>query len=594
MNYASSIQTTGLVALPPWRSRLLFIFMLFGLCALIVRAVYLQGIHNDFLQRKGDARSSRVIDISAHRGMITDRHGEPLAISTPVESVWASPRDVEATAQQIKQLAQIMGMDVVEVKSRLSDNSRDFVYLKRQLPPEQAAKIVELGVPGVSLRREYRRYYPGGDVTAHLLGFTDVDDNGQEGLELALQGQLGGKAGSQRVIKDRKGRIVEDVASIRAPKPGSNLALSVDSRIQYLAYREIRQAVRQHRAKAGSIVVLDANSGEVLALANWPSYNPNNRAKPSLDVLRNLAVTNLFEPGSTMKPFTVAAALETGMVTPQTVINTESGVLTIGGKQINDTHPTSALTVAQVLQKSSNVGTVRMALALAPQTLWHSLNDSGFGARTGSGFPGEAAGKLRDYKTWRPIEQATLSYGHGLSVNLLQLARAYTVFANGGELKPVSLLKLDAAKAGNSLSASADAELTLPVSGKKVYSDATARAVRDMLEMAVQPGGTALLAQVAGYRVAGKTGTARKLEGGRYVNRHIASFVGLAPASNPRLIVAVMIDEPGGKQYYGGQVAGPVFSNVMGAALHLLNVPNDAPLDNVVMPPLAEIVKEEV
>ncbi len=575
MNYASSIQTTGLVALPPWRSRLLFVLMLSGLCALVVRAVYLQGIHNDFLQRKGDARSSRVIDISAHRGMITDRHGEPLAISTPVESVGARPRDVEATAQQIKQLAQIMGMDAREVKNRLSDTSRDFVYLKRQLPPEQAAQVVELGVPGVSLRREYRRYYPSGDVTAHLLGFTNADDNGQEGMELALQGQLGGKAGSQRVIRDRKGRIIEDATNIRSPKPGSDLALSLDSRIQYLAYREIRRTVEQHRAKAGSIVVLDANSGEVLALANWPSYNPNNRAKPSLDVLRNRAVTDLFEPGSTMKPFTVAAALETGKVGPETVINTEG--MTIGSKQIHDKKPVPMLTVAQVIQKSSNVGTARMALALAPQTLWHSLNESGFGARTGSGFPGEAAGKLRDYKTWRPIEQATLSYGHGLSVTLLQLARAYTVFANGGELKPVSLLKLDA-----------------PASGKKVYSDTTARAVRDMLELAVQPGGTAPLAQVAGYRVAGKTGTAHKLEGGRYVNRYIASFVGLAPASNPRLIVAVMIDEPGGAQYYGGQVAGPVFSNVMGAALHLLNVPNDAPLDNVVMPPLAEIVKEEV
>ncbi|MDE2117277.1 MAG: penicillin-binding protein 2 [Betaproteobacteria bacterium] len=575
MNYASSMQTTGLKALPPWRSRLLFVLLLLGLCALMARAVYLQGIHNDFLQQKGDARYGRVVDINAHRGMITDRYGEPLAISTPVESIWVSPQDVEATPKQVKQLAQIVGMNIEEVKNRLSDTSRDFVYLKRQLPPEQAEKIVRLGVPGVSLRREYRRYYPDADVTAHLLGFTDVDDNGQEGIELVLQEQLGGKAGSQRVIKDRRGYIVEDVASIRAPKPGNDLALSLDSKMQYLAYREIKLAVEQHNAKAGSIVVLDAKSGEVLALANWPSYNPNNRDKPGLKVLRNHAVTDLFEPGSTMKPFTVAAALEAGKVRPETVINTEGGIFTVGRRKIHDTHPETALTVAQVIQKSSNVGAAKIALSLPPETFWRSLSETGFGAQTGSAFPGEAAGRLRDYKKWQPIEQATMSYGNGISVNLLQLARAYTVFANDGDLKPVTLLKQD-----------------VPVAGKKIYSQATAQAVRDMLELVVKPGGTAPLAQINGYRVAGKTGTAHKLENGHYVNRYIASFVGLAPASNPRLIVAVMINEPSGEQYYGGQVAAPVFSNVMGSALRLLNVPNDAPLGNVMMPP-TDIVKEE-
>ena len=577
MNYSSNIQAAKLTTLPPWRSRLLFVLLLSGMGALIIRAVYLQSIHNNFLQQKGNASSSRVIDISAHRGMIADRNGEPLAISTPVESIWVSPQDVEATPQQVNQLARIMSMDIKEVKSRLFDTSRDFVYLQRQLPPEQAEKIVKLGMPGVSLRREYRRYYPGGGITAHLLGFTDVDDNGQEGLELAFQNQLGGKAGSQRVIKDRKGHIVEDVASIRTPKPGSNLVLSIDSKIQYLAYREIKLAVEQHNAKAGSIVVLDARSGEVLALANWPSYNPNNRAKPNLQVLRNHAVTDLFEPGSTLKPFTVAAALETGNVTPQTIINIENGVMLVGGHKIHDTHPEETLTVAQVIQKSSNVGAAKIALSLPPEKIWQSLNESGFGTQAGSGFPGEAAGKLHDYKKWRPIEQATLSYGHGISVSLLQLARAYTIFANNGELKPVSWLKLDA-----------------PVNGKKVYSNATAREILDMLELAVLPGGTAPLAQINGYRVAGKTGTAHKLEGGRYINRYISSFVGLAPASNPRLIVAVMINEPNNGQYYGGIVAAPVFSNVMGAALRLLNVPNDTRLGNVLMPPSAQIVKEEV
>jgi cell division protein FtsI (penicillin-binding protein 3) len=576
MNYAAAIQTTGQIALPAWRSRVLFVLLLAGLATLMVRAVYLQSINNDFLQRKGDARYGRIVDIHAHRGMITDRHGEALAVSTPVESVWASPADVEVSLRQIMNLAQIVGLTPEEVKSRLTDTSREFVYIKRQLPPEQAAKVVKLGIPGVSLQREYRRYYPGGEVTSHLIGFTDVDDNGQEGIELALQAQLGGRAGSQQVIKDRRGYIVEDVASLRAPKAGSDITLSIDSKIQSLAFREIKQAVEQHKAKGGSIVVLDAKTGEVLALANWPSYNSNNRDKPNVSVLRNHAVTDLFEPGSTMKPFTVAAALETGKIKPGTIIDTAGGMFTVNGRTIHDTHPERSLTVAQVIQKSSNIGTAKIALGLSPETFWRSLNGNGFGAPTGSEFPGEAAGRLRDYKKWRPIEQATMSYGNGISVNLLQLARAYTVFANNGELKPITLLKQET-----------------PAAGVKVYSDATAQAVRDMMETVVRPGGTAPLAQITGYRVAGKTGTAHKLENGKYVDRYVASFVGMAPASDPRLIVAVMINEPGGREYYGGLVAAPVFSSVMGASLRLLSVPNDAPLNNVMQAP-AEVIGEEV
>ncbi|MBI5891518.1 MAG: penicillin-binding protein 2 [Nitrosomonadales bacterium] len=576
MNYASTIQTTGQSALPAWRSRVLYVLLLAGLVALQARAVYLQGIHNNFLQQKGDARYGRIVDVHAHRGMITDRHGEPLAVSTPVESVWASPADVIVTPAQIAQLAQALGLSASEVKSKLSDPTREFVYLKRQLPPEQAAKVVKLAIPGVSLQREYRRYYPGGEVTSHLIGFTDVDDNGQEGIEFALQAQLGGKAGSQQVIKDRRGFVVEDVASLRAPKAGGDVALSIDSKIQSLAFREIKQAVEKHKAKGGSIVVLDARTGEVLALANWPSYNPNNRDKPNVSVLRNHAVTDQFEPGSTMKPFTVATALEAGKIKSGTVINTANGVFTLNGRTIHDTHPEHYLTVAQIIQKSSNVGTAKIALGMPPETLWRGLSESGFGALTGSEFPGEAAGKLRDYKTWRPIEQATMSYGNGISVNLLQLARAYTVFANGGELMPVTLLKQET-----------------PAVGVRVFSDATAQAVRDMMEKVVKPGGTAPLAQITGYRVAGKTGTAHKLENGKYVDRYVATFVGMAPASDPRLIVAVMINDPGSHDYYGGLVAAPVFGSVMGSSLRLLGVPNDAPLDNVIMAP-GEVIGEEV
>jgi cell division protein FtsI (penicillin-binding protein 3) len=575
MKYSRSVQTTGQIALPPWRARLLFGFLLLGFAGLIIRAVYLQGINNDFLQQKGDARYVRVIDVPAHRGMISDRNGEPLAISTPSESVWASPPDVEAKVEQVQQLAKILGLPFGELNGRIRDTSRGFIYLKRQIPPELAQQVLKLGIPGVSVKREYRRYYPGGETTSHLLGFTNVDDNGQEGIELSLQKQLGGKLGSQQVIKDRRGNIIEDMASLRAPKPGTNINLSIDTKMQFLAYREVKRAVEEHHAKAGSIIVIDAKSGEVLALANWPTYNPNNRLKPSLDVMRNRAVTDLFEPGSTMKPFTIATGLEDNKIRPETRINTENGVYNFAGHKIHDTHPEPSLTVSEVIQFSSNVGAAKIALSLSPETFWTSLSAAGFGRTTGCGFPGEASGRLRDYKKWMPIEQATMAFGNGISVNLLQLARAYTIFANDGELKPITMMRQDA-----------------PVAGVRVFSEKTSREVRDMMETVVA-GGTAPQAQIKGYRVAGKTGTAHKLQNGHYVNRYVGSFVGMAPASNPRLIVAVMIDEPGGAVHYGGQVAAPAFSNVMGAALRELNVPYDAPLNNVMQPSNLDVVREE-
>ena len=559
------------IILPAGRSRLLVVLLLLGFLGLAGRAAYLQGMHNGFLQQKGESRYSRVLEIRAHRGMITDRHGEPLAISTPMETVWASPADVNATPDQLKKLGNLIGLDTGELEGRLGgprpgsgsgmeESRRDFVYLKRHLSPEVAAKVVELNIPGVFLKREYRRYYPTGELTAHVLGFTDVDDRGQEGLELAWQDELAGKPGSRRVIKDRKGRIVEDVESIRAPRAGQNIALSIDNKIQYLANRELNHAIETHKAKAGGIVVLDARTGEALALVNLPTYNPNNRASVKGPYARNRAVTDVFEPGSTLKPFTVAAALEAGRITPDTIFETAPGTFTIGKATIRDAHKQSALTVSQVIQKSSNIGAAKIALSLPPQTLWEMLNNVGFGAATGSGFPGEVSGKLRPYRTWRPIEQATMSYGHGIAVNLLQLARSYMLFSGAGELRPVSLLRLDS-----------------PPAGKRVMSRDNAQAVSRMLEMVAQPGGTALRAQVSGYRVAGKTGTAHKPEGRGYAkSRYLSTFVGYAPVSNPRFIIAVMLDEPSGGQYYGGAVAAPVFSRVMAETLRMHNVPPDA------------------
>jgi cell division protein FtsI (penicillin-binding protein 3) len=563
---------------PIWRSRLLLAILLGWMLALVLRAVYLQGLNNDFLQQKGESRYSRVVEISAHRGRITDRNGEPLAISTAVESVWASPPDFDPSAEQLKRLARLLGMDADDIRRRVADQEREFAYLRRQLPPEQAAHVVELGIPGVFLQREYRRYYPAGEVTAHLIGMTDIDDRGQEGLELAYQDELVGKPGSRRVIKDRLGRIVEDVESIRAPQQGQDLTLSIDLKIQYTAYRELKRALEEHKAKAGGIVVLDARTGEVLAMANLPAYNPNNRGRIDPQRSRNRALTDLFEPGSTLKPFTIAAALEAGQVRPDTIVATGNGRMMVGHRTISDVHPAGAITVAQVIQKSSNVGAAKIALNLPPQAMWEMFARSGFGRAPDSGFPGEGSGRLRPYQTWKPIEQATMAYGHGISVSLLQLARAYTIFANDGELKPVTLLKRDE-----------------PQAGTQVISPATAHAVRSMLELVVQPGGTAPKAQIAGYRVAGKTGTAHKLENGRYApHKYVSSFVGFAPASDPRIVVAVMIDEPS-SGHYGGTVAAPVFHEVAAATLRAMSVPPDAPTLNVKLPPAdAPVIKEDV
>ncbi len=561
--------------LPRLRSTVVFGGLLLLLLGLLGRSLYLQRIDNAFLQEQGSARYSREIDVPAHRGRILDRFGDPLAVSTPVKAIWAWPDQVEATPEQRRALAAVLDMAPAALNQKLAQGG-DFVYVKKPVAPEVADRAAALKIKGVHDENEYWRYYPGGDVMSQIVGFTGDHDIGQEGLELAQQSWLGGKPGSRRVIINRRGEIVEDVQSIRAPQEGRDLALSIDSRLQYLAYRELKAAVDANKAHAGAAVILDIKSGEILALANLPSYNPNNRVRVARDKMRNRALIDTFEPGSTLKPFTIAAALDAGKVRPSSIIDTAPGTLTIGRAVIHDAHREGALTVEQVIQKSSNVGAAKIALSLPPEIMWQTLSGSGFGAAPMTGFPGEVSGRLRPAKTWRPIEQATMAYGHGISVNLVQLARAYTIFATDGELKPVSLLKVDG-----------------PIAGRPVISPDTARAVRHMLEMVVSPGGTAPKAQVAAYRVAGKTGTAHKIEDHVYVDKYVSSFVGFAPVSNPRLVIAVMIDEPGGGEYYGGTVAAPVFSTIMGAALRLLGVPADAPLDNVVLPPDGGDVREE-
>jgi cell division protein FtsI (penicillin-binding protein 3) len=568
-------QPVPVPALPRLRAPLVFGILLLLFIALVARSLYLQWIDNAFLQEQGSSRHSREIEVPAHRGRIVDRAGEPLAISTPVKSIWALPGQVEIAPGKLALLAQALETTPQALAKKLDDGS-DFVFLAKQVPPEVAGRVAALRIKGIHDQNEYRRFYPAGETMSHILGFTGDRDVGQEGMELTQQEWLGGKPGSRRVIIDRRGDVVEDVEAIRAPQAGRDLALAIDTRLQYLAFRELKAAVDANRAKAGGLVILDAQSGEILALVNWPTYNPNARNKVAREKMRNRALTDVFEPGSTLKPFTVASALESGKVRPDTVIQTAPGTFTIGSNTIHDAHPNGALTVEQVIQKSSNVGAAKIALSLPPATLWQTLSDAGFGTPPNTGFPGEVSGRLRPAKTWKPIEQATMAYGHGISVNLVQLARAYTVFASDGELKPATLLK------GSG-----------PVAGRPVVTAGTALAVRHMLELAVQPGGTAPKAQVPGYRVAGKTGTAHKLEGRGYTNKYVSSFVGFAPASNPRLIVAVMLDEPSAGAHFGGEVAAPVFSAVMGSALRMLGTPPDAPQDNVILPVEGSEVREE-
>ena len=563
-------------ALPAWRAHLVMGLLLFGSAALVARSFYLQGVNKDFLIGKGESRYERVIEISATRGRILDRHGDVLAMSTPVKSVWAIPEDAKLTPAQTRELAGLLEMDARELGRKLA-GARDFVYIKRQIAPDVATQIANLKLPGVYFQNEFRRYYPTGEVTSHMLGFTGAQDVGQEGIELAMEAQLAGKPGSRRVIKDRRGQIVEDVESIQVPQEGKDTVLALDAKLQYLAYSQLKQAIIEHKAKAGGIVVLDAKNGEVLALANLPTYNPNNRSRLSGAQLRNRAFTDTFEPGSTFKPFTIALALDKGNVRFDTPIQTAPGKLTIGPATISDAHPHGVLSVAQVIQKSSNIGAAKMALALPSEDMWKMFDSLGFGQPLKMGFPGEAGGRLRPWKRWRPIEQATMSYGHGISVTLIQLARAYQAFARDGDLLPLSLARLDAP----------------PSVGVRVFSEQTAREVRAMLEMAVLPGGTAPKAQVQGYRVAGKTGTAHKLEGGLYASKYVSAFVGFAPASDPRLVIAVMIDEPSAGKYYGGEVAAPVFSNVMAGALRTLGVTPDATLKPLQVA-IAAPVKEEM
>lgn len=564
------------VRLPIWRARIVLFGFIGAFAVLLGRSVWLQAVKTGFLQERGEARYSRVLEVPATRGRILDRRGDALAISTPVKSIWAIPEDLNASPAQLRQLAQLLEMAPRDLKRKVEDAAREFVYLKRQIPPETAAHIAELGIPGLYQQREFRRYYPGGETMAHVVGFTGVDDVGQEGIELAFQASLAGAPGSRRVIKDRLGQVVEDIESIRAAQDGKDLRLALDGKIQSLAFTALKHAVDTHKAKGGALVALDTRTGEVLALANVPTYNPNNRARLSGAQLRNRVITDLFEPGSTLKPFTVALALDLGMVTPETVIQTAPGRLTIAKHTIRDAHPGGAMSVAQVIRKSSNVGAAKIALSLPREEMREMFRRFGFGAPPQLGFPGEAAGKVRDARTWRPIEQATMAYGHGISVSLIQLARAYTALARDGELLPLSLTKID-----------------MPVAGRQVLSAETARAMRTMLEAATQPGGTAPRARIMGWRVAGKTGTAHKLENGGYAaHKYIASFVGFAPASDPRLVVAVMIDEPSAGQYYGGAVAAPVFAQVMQGALRLMHVPHDAPLTPVELPGEGEEAKE--
>ena len=543
------------------RLSLVIAFFALAAVALVARAVQLQVVNKDFLNRQADTRHLRTEKISAHRGAITDRNGEPLAISTPVDSIWANPQELSSAVDRVPELARILQVDPDQLMRRITRSmDKEFLYLKRHLSPQTADQILTMKLPGVNVLREYRRFYPAGEVTGHLVGFTNIDDDGQEGLELAFNHWLAGESGAKRVLKDRLGRAVENVASIRPPRHGKVLRSSIDLRLQYLAYRALKGAIQKHRAESGSIVILDIDTGEVLAMVNQPSYNPNDRSQYSAERYRNRAITDIFEPGSSIKPLILAAALESGRYRANSMVDTSPGYVVVGPKRIEDTSDLGRVSLTTVLSRSSNVGITKIAMSLEADQLWQSMTRFGFGAVTSSGFPGESAGLLTHYNDWRQISQATLGYGYGVSVTPLQLTQAYAVLGASGQIRPVSLVALDA-----------------PNAGSKIISSETAGSIRTMMEEVVRPGGTGSEASVIGYRIAGKTGTSWKFAPGGYSeDKYFSIFAGLAPASDPKLAAVVIIDEPTGELYYGGDVAAPVFGDVMTESLRLLAIAPDA------------------
>jgi cell division protein FtsI (penicillin-binding protein 3) len=566
-----------------WRAAAILGLVVLGAVGLAARAVELQLLDHGFLSKQGDQRSMRVVKIAAHRGAITDRSGEPLAVSTPVDSVWVNPQELNDNIDQLPKLAKSLMQDQQQLARRISSNlDREFLYLARHMPPEQAAHVKALGIPGVNLLREYRRYYPAGEVAGHVVGFTNLDDQGQEGLELAYDQLLNGEDGAKRVIQDLYGRYVENVESIRAPRPGRDLVTSIDLRIQYLAYRELKAAMQEYRARAGSVIVIDVDTGEVLAMVNQPSYNPNDREQLKADLYRNRAATDIFEPGSSIKPFIIAAALASGQYRPDSVVDTSPGFVQVGNKVFEDETNLGIIDLATILAKSSNVGTAKVALSLKPEQIWSTLTGLGLGQVTGSDYPGESAGMLSNYAHWRPIGIATLSHGYGLSLTPLQLAHAYATIGAGGIKRPISFERLSGLPPG----------ATVP--GEQVLDPKVARELVQLMEQVTAKGGTATRAALIGYRVSGKTGTAFKsIAGGYSTDRIMAVFAGLVPASHPKLATVVVIDEPSrdlrevGTLAQGGTVAAPVFANVMSGALRLMDVPPDD-LQNV---PAAALVQ---
>jgi len=548
---------------PVWRSKFIVASIALGFLLLACRALYVQVLDNDFFIHQGEVRFARTLDLPASRGRILDRNGQILASSVQAASIWAIPEDVDQNDPEVRarlvQLARLMDMPLAELTAKLQDEDKTFVWIKRQLDWNVGNQIAALNIKGIYQRREYRRQYPEGESSAHLVGFTNVENQGQEGMELAFNKDLSGQAGSRRVIKDRLGRVVEDMGDQVLPVDGHDVTLSIDDRVQAVSYQELRDAVVDNKAKAGSVVVVDARTGELLAMANYPSFNPNDRRNFSGEQLRNRAMTDVFEPGSTMKPITVATALQLGRVKPQTIIDTNPGRINVTGSTIHDDENFGVLTVEGVIQKSSNVGATRISQRMTPQEMWDAFTAVGFGRKPQTVFPGAVTGRLRPWKSWRPIEQATMSYGYGLSASLFQIASAYTVFAHDGQVIPVTMLKTQA-----------------PPAGVQVYSPEVAAEVRKMMHMAAAPGGTAPLAQTVGYSVGGKTGTAHKQVGKGYAsNKYRAWYTGMAPIDHPRVIVAVMVDEPGAGRYFGGLVAAPVFSKVVQQTLRILNVQPD-------------------